>query len=112
MFCGTSDPADYLKRKGKKMTKDLMKLETEFEDLWTGEIKERCRDSLAPAFIYMILEDHTSRHVHYTQADILEKLEEYPYELTLTRQSVGRILNTLAAAGKIRWSQVYGAWVE
>ena len=59
------------------MNKDLMKLETEWEDLWTGEIKER-----------------------------------YPYELTMTRQSVGRILNTLAAAGKIRWSQTYGAWVE
>ena len=94
------------------MNKDLMNLETEWEDLWTGEIKERCRDSLAPAFIYMILESHTNRHMHYTQADILEKLEEYPYELTMTRQSVGRILNTLAAAGKIRWSQVYGAWVE
>ena len=94
------------------MNKDLMKLETEYEELWTGEIRERCRDSLAPAFIYMILEDHTSRHMHYTQADILEKLEEYPYELTMTRQSVGRILNTLAAAGKIRWSQTYGAWVE
>ena len=48
------------------MNKDLMKLETEFEDLWTGEIKECGRDSLAPAFIYMILEDHTNRHVHYT----------------------------------------------
>jgi len=60
----------------------------------------------------MILESHTNCHMHYMQADILEKLEEYPYELTMTRQSVGRILNTLAAAGKIRWSQVYGAWVE
>ena len=94
------------------MNKDLMKLETEFEDLWTGEIKECGRNSLAPAFIYMILEDHTNRHVHYTQADILEKLEEYPYELKLTRKSVGQILNTLTAAGKIRWSQTYGAWIE
>ena len=94
------------------MNKDLMQLETEWEDLWTGEIKEHCRDSLAPAFIYMILADHTNRHVHYTQADILEQLEEYPYELSLTRQSVGRILNTLAEAGKVRYSQNYGAWIE
>ena len=94
------------------MNKDLLKHETEFEDLWTGRIKEYPRNSLAPAFIYMILEDHTNRHVHYTQADIIEKLEEYPYELKLTRKSVGRILNTLAAAGKIRWSQTYGAWIE
>ena len=91
---------------------ELIKLETEYEELWSGEIKERCRDSLAPAFIYIILEDHTNRHVHYTQADILEKLEEYPYELTITRQSVGRILNAMAAAGKIRWSQRRGAWIE
>ena len=91
---------------------ELIKLETEYEELWSGEIKERCRDSLAPAFIYIILEDHTNRHVHYTQADILEKLEEYPYELTITRQSVGRILNAMAAAGKIRWSQRLGAWIE
>ena len=92
--------------------KDLMTLETEFEDLWTGSINERCRNSLAPAFIYMILEDHTSRHIHYTQADILEKLEEYPYELTMTRHSVGRILNTMAAAGIIHWSQPHGTWIE
>ena len=49
---------------------------------------------------------------NYTQADILEKLEEYPYELTMTRQSVGRILNTMAAAGIIHWSQPHGAWIE
>lgn len=88
------------------------KMESDFEELWSGPIKERCRDSLAPAFIYLILEQHTSRHVHYTHADIMEKLEEYPYELSLTRQSIGRILNTLAAAGMIRYSQIYGAWIE
>ena len=95
------------------MNRNLMKLETEFEDLWSGEIRERCRDSLAPAFIYMILEDHTSRHIHYTQADILEKLEEYPYELSMTRQSVGRVLNTLVSAGLgVRYSPELGAWLE
>ena len=61
------------------------KMESDFEELWSGPVKERCRDSLAPAFIYLILEQHTSRHVHYTHVDIMEKLEEYPYELSLTR---------------------------
>ena len=91
----------------------LMQLETEFEDIWNGTVREQCRDSLAPAFIYLILEDHTSKSLHYTQAEIMEKLEEYPYELSLTRQSVGRILNTLAASGlPIRYSPALGAWYQ
>ncbi len=74
--------------------------------------KMNSRKALAPLFLFQILKDSTSPEKHLSQQELIERMQEYPYELTLERKSVGRSLHLLADSGLgIRCTR-QGAWYD
>jgi len=53
------------------------------------------RKSLAPLFVLEILELNTNSRKQYSQEDILERLDAYPYALAIDRKTLGRDLKLL-----------------
>ena len=58
--------------------------------------KSNSRKSLAPLFVYKILEEQTSEERHLRQQEILDILSEFPYEIVLERKAMSRIIHNLA----------------
>ncbi|MBR5280502.1 MAG: hypothetical protein IKU26_06020 [Clostridia bacterium] len=53
------------------------------------------RKSMAPLFVYFILKQRSSEEHPLRQQDILNILEERPYEIQLERKALSRILHNL-----------------
>lgn len=53
------------------------------------------RDSLLQTYVYIILKDRTNSGRRMSQADIMEALMEYPFELEVNRRTLARAINTL-----------------
>ena len=75
---------------------------------------ENRRKRLAPIFICQILRENTNSRKHLKQQEIIDRLEEYPYELSLERKAVGRILHLLEEEDflDICLDRATGAWYE
>ena len=61
--------------------------------------KSNSRKSLAPLFVYRILTEATDSEHHLTQKEIAEKLEAYPYEISLERKALSRVIHNLEDTG-------------
>lgn len=57
--------------------------------------KANGRKTLGTLYVYQILRDNTNSRKHFKQQDIIDRLEDFPYELSLERKAVGRILHLL-----------------
>ena len=72
-------------------------VKTEIEDICDDDflLKMNSRKSLAPLFVYLVLKDYSNVENKLTQNQICELLEEYPYEISIERKAVGRIIHNL-----------------
>ena len=74
----------------------------DFEELTDEEIDEfyrpqkmNSRKSLAPLFVYLILQKYSNTTHPLSQKDILAHLEEDPFEITIERKALSRIIHNL-----------------
>ena len=75
--------------------------------------KRNSRKSLAPALIYDVLVKRTSPEKPLLQSELLEILKNAPYEITLERKAVGRIVHGLADSDiGINYEKGVGCWYE
>lgn len=75
--------------------------------------KTNTRKSLAPLFVYDILSKKSNSKKHLRQQEILKELEKYPYEITLERKALSRIIHNLTDMSQYAvFSDKTGAWVE
>lgn len=92
------------------MVKNLFK-DYEFEDDFEEELsdeeldalyrpkKTNSRKDLVPMFVYKILTEETSVDVHLTQKQIEKRLAEYPYEVSIERKALSRVIHGLEDTG-------------
>ena len=83
----------------------------EYEDEYDDELTEEQLDekyrrkkcnsmkSMAPLCVYKILMDWTDDDHHMSQKKILAMLQKFPYEITMERKALSRILHTLMDMG-------------
>lgn len=75
--------------------------------------KANTRKSLAPLFVHSILKEKSNSKTHLRQQDILKELEKYPYEITLERKALSRIIHNLIDTPQYAvFSDNTGVWVE
>ncbi len=93
----------------------LEKLETmseeELDELYRPK-KVNSRKSLAPLFVYEILHKKSNSKTHLRQQDILNELEKYPYEITLERKALSRIIHNLIDSQYGVYSDKTGVWMD
>ena len=70
------------------------------------------RKSLAPLFVYEIISKNSSSKKHLRQQEILQELEKYPYEITLERKAVGRMIQNLVDSQYGIYSDKTGVWMD
>lgn len=86
--------------------------EEELDELCRPQ-KANTRKSLAPLFVFEVLSKHSDSKTHLRQNDILKKLSEYPYEISLERKALSRIIHNLADSPQYAvFQDKSGAWVE
>ena len=86
--------------------------EEELDELCRPQ-KTNTRKSLAPLFIYEILLKNSDSKNHMRQEDIRKKLFEYPYEISLERKAVGRIIHNLVDSMQYSiYQDKTGVWIE
>ena len=84
----------------------------ELDELFRPQ-KVNTRKSLAPLFVFEILSKHSDTKTHLRQNDILKKLSEYPYEISLERKALSRIIHNLTDSGQYAvYQDKSGVWVE
>lgn len=92
----------------------------EFEDMTDEEIdafyrpkKKNNRKSLLPLFVYLILEKFSSEDRPLHQQEIIDILAERPYEITIERKALGRVIHSLADSDLgIKSDARRGTWLE
>ena len=57
--------------------------------------KRNNRKQMLSLFVYNILRKKTSRELHMSQQDIINCLQEMPYELTIERKALSRVIHGL-----------------
>ena len=74
----------------------------DFDNLTDEEIDEfyrpqkmNSRKSLAPLFVYLILQQNSNFNHPLSQKEILAYLESNPYEITIERKALSRIIHNL-----------------
>ncbi len=74
----------------------------------------KCRnkmESLLPLFLYTILTESTNSSRHLRINDLVNRLEEYPYEISVSRKAVSRhLVNICAIYPEIHVSRSEGCW--
>lgn len=88
-----------------------MMSDEELDELYRPR-KMNGRKSLAPLFVYEILSQKSNSKKHLRQQDILKELEKYPYEISLERKAVGRIIRNLVDSQYGIYSDKTGVWME
>ena len=74
--------------------------------------KTNSRKSMAPLFVYLVLKANTDWEKHYTQNEILKKLEE-DFEIRIERKALSRILHQLSDSDvDIVTSPRNGCWFD
>ncbi len=75
--------------------------------------KTNTRKSMAPLYVYQIIKEYSSPTRHLRQKDILEHLSKYPYEISLERKALSRILHNLMDDSNLFvHSDADGVWIE
>ena len=86
--------------------------EEELDELYRPQ-RVNSRKSLAPLFVYEILCKKSDSKHHLRQQDILKELAVYPYEISLERKALGRILHNLLDSSQYAvFSDKTGVWVD
>lgn len=70
------------------------------------------RKSLAPLFVFDILSKKTNSKKHLKQQEILKELEKYPYEISLERKALGRMVQNLVDSQYGIYVDKTGVWME
>jgi len=83
----------------------------ELDELYRPK-KMNGRKSLAPLFVYEILSKESSSKKHLRQQDILKELEKYPYEISLERKAIGRMIQNLVDSQYGIYSDKTGVWMD
>ena len=84
----------------------------ELDDYYRPQ-KTNTRKSLAPLFIYEILKKHSDTNKHLRQNEIIKKLAEYPYEISLERKALSRIIHNLTDSPNYAvFQDKTGVWIE
>lgn len=81
-------------------------------DKCSRPMKTNSRKSLAPLFVYLILQRHTNTKNHLHQQEILKLLKEYPYEITIERKALSRIIHNLSDSQLCVYSDQSGTWMD
>ena len=92
----------------------------DFENLTDEELDEfyrpkktNSRRTLAPLFVYSILRSRSGPEKHLSQNDIIELLSEYPYEISIERKALGRVIHLLSDSGVgVVSIPGYGTWYD
>lgn len=84
----------------------------ELDELYRPQ-KTNSRKSLAPLFVFEIINKNSNSKNHLRQKDILKKLNEYPYEILLERKALSRIIHNLSDSAHYHiFQDKTGVWVE
>lgn len=67
----------------------------EYLDSLSRPKKRNNRKQLLSMFVYKILVENTSPEKHISQKQIIDMLKEEPYELTIERKALGRVIHGL-----------------
>ena len=68
--------------------------EEELDELFRPQ-KMNSRKSMAPLFVFLILQEKSSPEKHMRQQEILAELSKFPYEIILERKALSRIIHNL-----------------
>ena len=86
--------------------------EEELDELYRPQ-KANTRKSLAPLFVFEILSKYSNSKNHLRQNDILKKLNEYPYEISLERKALSRIIHNLTDSLQYAvYQDRTGVWID
>lgn len=84
----------------------------ELDELYRPK-KTNTLKSMAPLFVYNILCKKSNSKTHLRQQDILKELEKYPYEISLERKALSRIIHNLIDLPQYAvFSDKTGVWIE
>ena len=84
----------------------------EIDELYRPK-KMNNRKSLAPLFVYLVLRNESEKNKHLSQSEIIKALEEYPFEITIERKALSRILHSLHDSGiGIISTEKAGSWYD
>ncbi|MCR4593475.1 MAG: hypothetical protein K5761_00280 [Clostridiales bacterium] len=84
----------------------------ELDDYYRPQ-KTNTRKSLAPLFIFEILTKYSDINTHLRQNEIIKKLAEYPYEISLERKALSRIIHNLTDSPNYAvFQDKTGVWME
>ncbi len=78
-----------------RANKMLNMSEEELDELFRPQ-KMNSRKSMAPLFVFLILQEKTGPQKHMRQQEILAELASFPYEIILERKALSRIIHNLA----------------
>jgi len=104
--------ASHQKREEKRLSLEQLEEEGVDTDLYRRR-KMNDRKSMAPMFVHHILKQHSSPARHLSQKEILDYLSKEPYEITMERKALSRIIHGLADSqvGICFWGND-GAWYD
>ena len=95
-----------------RFEKELMMDDDELDKMYRPK-KTNNRKSLAPLFVYSILRDKTNSRKHLRQQEIIDELEKYPYEITIERKALSRIIHNLTdSPNYLVFQDQSGVWTE
>lgn len=86
--------------------------ESELDEMFRPQ-KMNSPKSMAPLFVYSILKDKSSAKKHLRQQEILKELAKYPYEVSIERKALSRIIHNLAEYPQYAiFHDKTGVWVD
>ena len=84
----------------------------ELDELYRPQKANKLK-SMAPLFICDILSKKSNSKTHLRQQDILKELQKYPYEITLERKALSRIIHNLIDLPQYAvFSDTTGVWMD
>lgn len=76
-------------------------------------MKTNKRKSMAPLFVYLLLKNCSNKNSPLRQQQIINMLKKYPFEISIERKALSRIIHNLADSDlDIHTSPKRGTWYE
>lgn len=95
-----------------RIEREELMSDEELDELYRPK-KANTRKSLAPLFVYSILFEKSDSRKHLRQQEILNILEKYPYEISLERKALSRIIhNLIDSAPYAVFQDKSGVWID
>lgn len=83
------------------------------EDMEENTKKKNSRKSLVPLYVYLILKEQSDSSRPLKQVDLIRILKEYPYEISMERKALGRIIHNLEDSEIGIYTEPHkGCWYE